>query len=264
MIYLFCDFGLPYTAEMRARIAQRAPGLWAEDLLVDAPAHDPRLSSKVLQGLTRDFPAGSIFVCVIDPGVGGARRPLVVRCDDHWFVGPDNGLFEYPMRAAQKDMQAWEIVWRPRNLSVTFHGRDLFAPVAGRLAKDISDGGGAMGADHNPRGVPPTPWGCATPGEAVDATGAIRRPDWPDDVFEIVYFDGFGNAFTGVRAKTLKPGGRLIVNGLSIPFHRTFSDVPESAPLVYENAYGMVEIAVNGGSAKDRLSLCLGDAVQLI
>jgi len=235
MIVLFTDFGRdgPYLGQMRAVLARRAPEVPVIELLSDAPAFDARASAYLLAAYAREFAKGDVFVCVVDPGVGGARAPLVVEADGRWFVGPDNGLLAVVARRALS-AQAWEIAWRPERLSASFHGRDLFAPVAAELA------GGTL-LPSRPRAVP---------GE-----------DWPDDLARIVYVDGFGNAITGLRAEVLGAGDRLCVGELRIARARTFSDVAPGEAFWYENANGLAEIAVNCGRADRVLGLRVGSEV---
>ena len=119
-----------------------------------------------------------MFLAIVDPGVGGERPAVFVEADGRWYVGPGNGLFELVQRRADT-ARRWDIAWRPERLSASFHGRDLFAPVAAMLAK-----------------------GEMPPGR-LSADGADRRLHWPDDLGEVVYVDHYGN--TGLRAATL-PG----------------------------------------------------------
>src|SRR5580704_8992644 len=127
MIVLFTDFGLagPYTGQMKAVLQQRAPTVPVIDLFADAPERNPRAAAYLLAAYAPWFPPGSVLLCVVDPGVGGTRAPLVASLDGRWFVGPDNGLFAIALRRAAS-AQVWEITWRPETLSASFHGRDLF------------------------------------------------------------------------------------------------------------------------------------------
>ncbi len=238
MIVLCTDFGLsgPYVGQVKAVLGRSAPGVSVIDLFADLPPFQPRLAAYLLAAYAEWFQAGEVFLAVVDPGVGGARAALVVEADGRWFVGPDNGLFEIVMRRARQ-VRCWSIAWRPVALSATFHGRDLFAPVAARLA---------LGED--PPGEPATP---------------TRHPDWPEDLAEIVYVDHFGNAMTGLRASRLDPAIELVVGGRSVRHGRTFSDVAPGEPLWYENANGLVEIAIHGGRAADRFGLAPGSPITL-
>ena len=174
------------------------------------------------------FPAGTVFLCVVDPGVGGARRAIILEADGKWYVGPGNGLFELVQRRAETT-HSFDITWHPERLSASFHGRDLFAPVAAMLA-----------------------CGEAPPGRLRN-DGADRRADWPDDLSEVVYIDHFGNAMTGLRAAMLPPNARLAAAGQILERARTFSDLPPSMAFWYENSNGLAEIAVNQGRADREL-----------
>ncbi|MCG5243347.1 S-adenosyl-l-methionine hydroxide adenosyltransferase family protein [Azospirillum doebereinerae] len=240
MIVLFTDFGLsgPYTGQVKAVLAQQAPGVPVIDLFADAPAFDPQLSAYLLAAYAPAFPAGSVFVCVVDPGVGTDRRPLVVEADGRLFIGPDNGLFEIVGRRAAA-ARAWTIEWQPDRLSASFHGRDLFAPVAARLA---------TGQTVARKEIP---------------VSAIARPDWPDDLARIVYVDVYGNAMTGLRASQLPPDAVLSVGNQQLERGRTFADAGPGGALWYGNSNGLAEIAVNRGRADTRLGLRVGSAVTV-
>ena len=241
MIALFTDFGLhgPYTGQMKAALHQTAPGIPVIDLFADAPVGNPRASAYLLAVYAAWFPAGTVFLCVVDPGVGGARPPVILEADGRWYVGPGNGLFELVQRRAGAT-RSWHIEWKPECLSASFHGRDLFAPVAAMLA----------------RGEPP-------PGRPRE-DGADRRADWPDDLGEIVYIDHFGNAMTGLRAAVLPTNARLIAAGRVLERARTFSDRPPAEAFWYENSNGLAEIAVNQGRADRDLGLSIGIPVEIV
>jgi hypothetical protein len=175
MIAVFTDFGLHgYTGQMKAVLHRMAPGVHVIDLFADAVGN-PKASAYLLAVYATWFPAKTNFLCVIDPGVGGAMPAIILEADSRWYVGPGNGLFELVQRRA-RETRSWDIEWKPEHLSASFHGRDLFAPVAAMLA----------------RGEQPSSRPCED--------GADRRPDWPDDLCEIVYVDHFGNARKGSRA----------------------------------------------------------------
>jgi S-adenosyl-L-methionine hydrolase (adenosine-forming) len=240
MIVLFTDFGLegPYAGQVKAVLHQTAAGVPVIDLFADLAPGKPKPAAYLLAAYGRWFPPGTVVLAVVDPGVGSARAAVIVEAEGRWYVGPDNGLFEIVMRRAER-ARTWEILWRPQVLSASFHGRDLFAPAAARLAR------GDVAA------------GLARPGEIS------RRPDWPDDLPEIVYIDRYGNAMTGLRAALL-PTARLAVADRVLVRRRTFSDVPEGEAFWYENSNGLVEIAVNGGRANAVLGLAVGTAVAVL
>lgn len=235
MIALFTDFGWngPYTGQMRAVLARRDPAQPVIDLMHDAPRFAPVAAGHLLAALAREWPLGSVIVGVVDPGVGTAREPVVVEADGRWFVGPANGLFD-PVAARARRSRWWRITREPDGASATFHGRDLFAPVAADLA-----------ADH------------PVPGEPMAAAGEAGAEG---DYAGVVYTDDFGNAMTGLRAPSdrrprLRVGDRVLEPG------RTFADVAPGEPLWLVNSLGLVEIAVNQGSARAHLGLSIGSPV---
>ncbi|MGH6959609.1 MAG: SAM hydrolase/SAM-dependent halogenase family protein, partial [Dongiaceae bacterium] len=215
MIVLFTDFGLagPYTGQVKAVLQRDAPGVPIVDLFADAPAGNPRAAAYLLAAYGAWFEAGATFLCVVDPGVGGVRAPVILEADNRFYVGPGNGLFEIVRRRARQT-RILEITWQPPALSATFHGRDLFAPVAARLA----------------RGEPP-------PGEARDLSWS-RQAAWPDDLAEIVYIDHYGNAMTGLRAAALGDDARLAIADRLLERARTFADRPPGDAFWYENSNG--------------------------
>jgi S-adenosylmethionine hydrolase len=241
MIALFTDFGLngPYTGQMKAVLHRMAPDTPVVDLFADAPVGNPKASAYLLAAYAPWFPTGTIFLCVVDPGVGGARPAIIVEADGRWYVGPGNGLFELVQRRAAT-LRRWDIAFTPEQLSASFHGRDLFAPVAAMLAR-----------------------GQAPPGRPRD-DDTDRRPDWPDDLGEIVYVDHFGNAMTGLRAAALPREARLKAAGRVLERATTFSDRPSGTAFWYENSNGLAEIAVNQGRACDALGLAIGSAVEVV
>jgi S-adenosyl-L-methionine hydrolase (adenosine-forming) len=238
MIVLCTDFGLagPYTGQVKAVLARAAPGVPVIDLFADLPSFRPQLAAYLLAAYGDAFKAGDVILAVVDPGVGGARAALAIEAEGRWYVGPDNGLFELVLRRV-RTARCRSIDWRPVALSATFHGRDLFAPVAARLA----------------RGEPP-------PGRP---TAPSRHPEWPDDLAAIVYVDHYGNAMTGLRAAALPDDAVLEAAGVRIARARTFADVPEGALLWYANANGLAEIAARGASAAARLGLQPGSPVTV-
>ena len=245
MIVLFTDFGLtgPYIGQVKAALLNLAPGTDVIDLFADAPAHNPKAAAYLLATYVEEFPAGTVFLCVVDPGVGGDRAPGVLWADERWYVGPDNGLFELVARRAKFEVRWWEITWRPDRLSATFHGRDLFAPVAARIATESAVDG--------------------VPGTVERPVESIRRHEWPDDLHEIVYIDGFGNAITGIRASTIPPEVDISASDACIKHARTFSDVSPGTAFWYESSNGSVVIGVNQNRADTVLGLKLGAPITI-
>ena len=239
MIVLFTDYGFkgPYLGELEAAIFRYAPGERVINLFADVPRQDPRSAAYLLSAYSRDFPPRTLFCCVIDPGVGsGADRPVIVRCGEHRFVGPHNGLFDVVTQDCG-EVQCWEITWRPEKLSSTFHGRDIYAPVC------------AMLANQQPVPGSPMEW--------------RPRNAWPEDLYRIIYIDGFGNAVSGVRAAAAGEAAVLRIAGHELKRATTFSDVAVGEAFWYENSSGLVEIAVNQGSAAETLGIEVGTEISL-
>ncbi|HEY7743231.1 MAG TPA: SAM-dependent chlorinase/fluorinase [Burkholderiales bacterium] len=235
MIFLFTDFGAAglYVGQVKAVLQSEAPKQPVIDLLHEAPAFNVRASAHLLAALAARLPAGSVTLAVVDPGVGGPRQPVAVAADGRWFVGPDNGLTSV-LAARAGRCEVYSIGWRPRALSASFHGRDLFAPVAAMLAR---------GARRQ-----------AKLGKAALSVGL-----GPRDLAEIIYVDPFGNLVTGLRAGALPQGRTLAVGGRNIPHARVFSEVRPGEAFWYENSLGLVEIAANSASAREQLGLKVGD-----
>lgn len=263
VIVLFTDFGLndPYIGQMHAVFAREAPGIAVIDLFNSVPDFNIRAGAYLLPAYAAEFPPGAIFVCVVDPGVGSARRPVLLKADRHWFVGPDNGLFELVQRRASV-CESRVINGRPPVLSASFHGRDLFAPVAAKLAR------GEM-PDSEPVGYFPD----RRSSESTRVRGEIQESDpvtlaprpgesWPDDLAEILYVDHYGNGITGWRAKVADPEMSLHVGGIVVKPARVFSEVPPGAVFWYENANGLVEIAANLANAAQQLGFRAGDPIK--
>jgi len=240
VIYLFTDFGRegPYVGQMHVILAQQAPGIPVIDLMHDAPAHDPRASAYLLAALSPDFPEGSVCCAVVDPGVGTSRPPVAIEADRRWYVGPGNGLFEMICRRA-KTCSQYEILWTPETLSTSFHGRDLFAPVAARIVSS---------------GDLPTGW--LTP-LAEAAPGA----DWPDDLPEIVYIDRFGNLMTGLRTSALASDAVLTCGGHEIRSASVFGEASAGTAFWYGNSNGLIEVAVPNASATALLGAAVGGGI---
>lgn len=239
MISLFTDFGSsgPYVGQLHRVLALKAPGVPVIDLFHDVPNHDILAGAYLLPAYSRDFPPGSIHVCVVDPGVGGVRRPVALQADSRWYLGPDNGLLSVVARRARQAL--WhELLWRPSSLSATFQARDLFAPVAAMLA---------IGQQPEMR-----------------ATTPLIGADWPEDLATILYIDRYGNAITGLRAQGISRQARLRVGGHGVSYAETYSSVPEGSAFWTENSNGLVEIAVNRGMASELHSLTPGTAVEIV
>jgi len=252
LIVLFTDFGLtgPYVGQVKAALIQEAPGVPIVDLMHDAPTFHPKAAAYLLAAFIDEFPPDSLFLCVVDPGVGTeSRLPISLTVDRRRFVGPNNGLFSVVARRARQ-VQATEITWRPHRLSASFHGRDLFAPVAAMLARGESVIGRPL------------------------AVESVIMPSWPQELAQVIYIDHFGNAMTGLRAEGLHTSQRIVMptnmdhqphtapaTDTVLHYARTFGEVPAGRGFWYENANGLVEIAVNQGNAARQFGLQVGSPV---
>lgn len=232
MIVLLTDFGVgdPYVGQVHMRLAELAPGIRVVDLFHGLPNFAVQASAYLVDAYCRHAPADAIVMAVVDPGVGGARAAIALRAGGHFYVGPDNGLFEIVAR--REGVESCEALAIPAGAAATFHGRDVFAPAAAALAQGARLGG---------RPVPLT-----------------RFPDWPDDWARVLFIDHYGNAVTGLRGC---PGPReLVVGGRRLRRVRTFVEGPRGEPFFYENANGLLEIAAYGASAAAILGLGPSDA----
>ena len=242
MIFLYTDFGWagPYVGEMKAVLARDLPTVTLVDLMHDAPAFNPRANAYLLAALSKRFVVGDLCVAVVDPGVGDAnRRAVMLEADGIRFVGPDNGLFAVVARRA-KMVRCEEILWRPVNCSDSFHGRDIFAPVASQWHRDIL-----------------IESRCILP----DSLGGT---EFPEQLAEVIYIDHFGNAVTGLNAKKLPSSACLLISGQRLAYAPTFSRVAAGEMFWYANSMGLVEIAANRAHAAARLELEIGTCIDLM
>ncbi|MFN7086371.1 MAG: S-adenosyl-l-methionine hydroxide adenosyltransferase family protein [Burkholderiales bacterium] len=234
-IYLFTDFGAAdiYVGQLKSVLYRHAPDAPVIDLLHEADPFNVRAGAHLLAALAAELPAESVTLAVIDPGVGGARAPVMLRADDRWFVGPDNGLLSV-VAARARSAEIFPVTWIPEQLSASFHGRDLFAPVAAAIAS------GRWRAEGRQR------------------TARLAIEFGAGDLAEIVYIDHYGNAFTGLRARGVSRDARLAIGGRRIAHARVFSEALAGAAFWYENSIGLLEIAANGASAARGLGLEIG------
>lgn len=242
MIALYTDFTMhgPYVGQMHAVLAQNAPTATVIDLMHDAPRGDPRASSYLLAACVAPLPSKVVVVAVVDPGVGDPRRRAVIlEADARVYVGPDNGLLAAVARQASTS-QWWEISWQPEHLSNSFHGRDHFAPVAAKLAT----------------GTPIE--------ELAGKMDAGLHCDWPPQLAEVVYVDGFGNLISGITVAELAAASQVRIAGQQVPHARTFSAVTPGELFWYQNSMGLLEVAQNRGSAAESLGCGIGTPISIV
>lgn len=242
LIALFTDFGVddPYVGQMKAVLLRRTHGaVPIVDLLHRVPSFDTLAGAHLLSALQGQIDPGSVFVAVVDPGVGSNRPAVVLEADGKWYVGPDNGLLAV-VAARSRAHRTWRIVWQPEALSASFHGRDLFAPIAARIA--VGD------------------W----PASALAACADLAERLPASDLGQVIYIDHYGNAMTGLRAASMPPTAGLVARAGRIPAARVFAAVPVGQTFWYENSLGLAEIAINRGHAAARLDLAVGSPVTLV
>lgn len=242
MIVLYTDFGAddPYVGQMKAALLRYGqPAVPIVDLLHRVPNFHIRAGAHLLAALQSEFEKGTVFLAVVDPGVGSDRPAIVLEADEKWYVGPDNGLLAV-LAARASCTRAWTIVWQPQRLSPSFHGRDLFAPIAARIAAGD--------------------W----PESDLEPCHRLTSTTTGEDLAEVLYVDHYGNAMTGLRAVKLSGTVKLMAGTVCVSRARVFSEVPSGQAFWYENSVGLAEIAVYCGSAASALRLNVGSPVTVI
>ena len=259
LIVLMTDFGLQdsYVGIMKGVIAGISPSADIIDLTHGIHAQNILQGSLQLGLSARYFPDKAIFAAVVDPGVGTKRNAVALVTEKQIFVAPDNGLLSFVMKTER--VEACFNITNPSFMlpaqSATFHGRDVFAPVAAHLANGLDP---------------------ATLGKAVNPENCIRlklpenhTPDggisWKG---EVLYADVYGNLVTSftddiLSQKREKAAVIITQEGLALPFHRTYGDVGDGEALAYKGSSGFVEIAIRNGNASKELGLNPGDSITL-
>jgi S-adenosylmethionine hydrolase len=235
VVTLTTDFGTgsPYVAAMKAKLLAGCPDALLVDVTHSVPAFDVFTGGFLLWAGTRDFPPGAVHLAVVDPGVGGSRRPVALWVDGSWYVGPDNGLFGVVLRKARGHPSGIELS-RPATASATFEGRDVFAPAAAALAA----------------GRPPSSLGSALEGEPA------QLPARPPSV---LWVDNFGNLITSLEP----PIAGVRLNGQEVrTAARTYSEAPPQTPFFYLGSMGLIEVGVREARADERLKAGPGTQVQ--
>lgn len=240
IITLLSDFGHkdPYVGIMKGVILGICPTARLVDLTHQVSPQDIQEGAFQLVGACRWFPEGTVHLAVVDPGVGSSRRGIAARGKRYFYVGPDNGLLslawdqDEPVKVHQIEH------YTLNKLSRTFHGRDMFAPVAAALAN----------------GVPLAEIG-APLGDPVHLVA--------DDKPRIVHIDNFGNLITNVRRSAVPDLESVSVGWRNAPLKETFSGVAEGEILSYWGSLGLLEIAVNGGHAAEHTGIERGSEVRL-
>lgn len=240
MIFLFTDYGCfdHYVGLLKTAIWAHAPSSIVVDLLHQAPVFNIMASAHLLAAMSAQLPNACVCVAVVDPGVGSERGAVVMWADEKWYVGPDNGLFSVLAGRARK-VELWRIDWRPENLSVSFHGRDLFAPVAAWIEKG------------------------AFPHDKLACVSHLQVGLDSGDLAEVIYIDHYGNLLTGLRAAQVPREITFLFGSHLIKYARVFSVAVHGHLFWYENSLGLVEFALNGSSAAQYLNARIGDQFEI-
>ncbi|MGD1862854.1 MAG: S-adenosyl-l-methionine hydroxide adenosyltransferase family protein [Leptolyngbyaceae cyanobacterium] len=255
VITLLTDFGYRdgYVGVMKGVIAGICPTARLIDLTHDIPAQNLAAARFTLLNAYAYFPEGTVHLAVIDPGVGTGRRAIAVQSSQGYFVGPDNGVLSGALDTAS-DLKAVELTatkfWRSPQPSSTFHGRDIFAPVAAHLANgtDLSDLGPPIALDSLLR--------IAIPQPQITETKIVGCAQ---------HIDHFGNIITTIPAAAVgRSAWKMCVGAVEMPLGKTYGEVAVGHAIAVVGSHGWVEIAVNGSSAYARLRLAIGDEIQLV
>ncbi len=247
LIAVLTDFGSrdPYVGIMKGVMAGIAPDATVIDISHGVPPQDLVVGALWLDGAVDWFPPHTVFLVVVDPGVGSARRVVASELGSQRFVCPDNGLLTALLQRRQgRAVVASDPRFHLPGVSHTFHGRDIMAPVAAHLA---------AGLPLEQLGPP------AGDLKLLDLPRARRALDLV--VGEVVYLDHFGNLITSIPASDLEPGMTVELGGQRLPLVRTYADVEPGEPLALVGSTGRLEISVRDGSAAECLDCGVGDAV---
>lgn len=257
IVTLLTDFGMAdhYVAAMKGVVLARAPGASLVDVTHEVPPQDVATAAFTLLAVYRAFPPGTVHVAVVDPGVGSARRAIAVAAAEQLFVGPDNGVFSYVLDrepGARVFHLTDERAFR-HPVSTTFHGRDVFAAVAGALAA----------------GAVPEALGTEVSDPVRLEPIGVRRRDDGEVEGAVVHVDRFGNCVTSLApddlpAGALEGGFRLRAGGGEVrTLRRHYAGAPPGEPFAIWGSAGYLELSVDGASAADRLEVRRGDPVVL-
>jgi S-adenosylmethionine hydrolase len=253
LVTLTTDFGLAdgFVGAMKGVLAAAAPEAVVVDIAHDIAPQDVVGGALALAQAAPFFPAGTIHVAVVDPGVGGARAEVVVEARGQLFVGPDNGLLSLAAAVPRRVFAIAASGFRAADVSPTFHGRDVFAVAAARIAA------GAAPADVGPPLADLAPLPMPAPRQAE---GGLEG--------EVIHVDRFGNVLSSLPSATAADAAGMWIETpdgpVEIPLVRTFGDVAPGSVLAYAGSGGWLEIAVRDGSAAERLRVGRGARVVLV
>ncbi|MDK2915089.1 MAG: hypothetical protein PWQ79_2004 [Thermococcaceae archaeon] len=253
MITLTTDFGLrgPYVGEMKVAILRMNPKATIVDVTHGITRHSIIEGSFVMEQVAKYSPKGTVHVGVIDPGVGTSRRAVIIE-GNQWLVVPDNGLATLPLKHI-KPRKAWEIDMERLKrftgweVSSTFHGRDVFGPAGALIDK----------------GVSPEEFSREIELESLIKLDVEPKKEGDTWLLRVIYIDDFGNVILNLEDYGRPREVELPDLGLKIPYLDTYGQVKPGEFLALPGSHGYLEIAVNQGSAAERLGLKVGDEVRV-
>ncbi len=247
LVVLLTDFGHhdPYVGQMKGAILRHAPDAVLIDLCHEIRAHDTRQAAFMLEASHVHFPGATIFVCVIDPGVGTERGLLLAQWDGRWFLAPDNGLLNF-LRCHPAVW--WKLPAPPAETSRTFHGRDILAPLAARLAR---------GEHPDTLGVRFQPEQAATP-----TADRMARIETDTIQCRVVHVDRFGNCLLNLPIQPIHATWRL-TQGQNVDHTETYADIAPGRIGLLAGSQGVMELAMNQTSCASHLGLAPGDTITL-
>ena len=254
LIAFLTDFGLRdgYVGVLKGVVLSIVPQAQLIDITHDIPPQDIAAGAWVLGTSYCYFPRGTIYICVIDPGVGSARQPIAVHAGNWFFVGPDNGLLSYVL-AEQPIYEAVALsnsTYHFPQVSATFHGRDVFAPVAAHIAHGVTLGD--LGTPLHPSSL-----------KRLDLEYANRQDG--QITAQIVYIDHFGNLITDLRLPSrLLQSSHVRLGRQKIACHaETYAQVKTGIPFLLVGSTGLLEIACRNESAAANLRTTTGQPLRL-
>lgn len=258
VITLLTDFGLkdPYVGVMKGVIKRINPDVEIIDLSHEVPKYDIDAASLMLWVSYKFFPRKTIHVCVVDPGVGTSRKAILIVTKNYYFIGPDNGCL-YPAAKSDGIEEVYDIsnsAYSLERVSETFHGRDIFAPIAAYLSV----------------GVPLEQLGRKYQGELVKSWIHFAKKDNSCFNAQAVYIDGFGNIMTNIPSEFVIDwglGSRIKIEYsrgiIECVFVKSFGYVREGEYACYINSWGFLEIGLNKGSAARRTGISRKEVLRV-
>jgi len=259
IITLLSDFGLrdAYVAEMKAAILSISPDTSIVDISHEIEKFNIRMGAFILASATPYFPQGTVHVAVVDPGVGTKRRPIIIQTRQNFYVGPDNGLLL--LSARKEEISHVYHIKNPKymrpKISATFHGRDIFAPVAAYLAMGCSPS--QFGPEIQDYVVPQF------------AKSYMKKCEV---IGEVIYVDDFGNVVTNISSKDLEEletrisdllHVRIGRNTFDMRFCSAYGEVPARTPLIIVGSHDFLEFSINQGNASKMFKLKIGDSFSI-